>query len=56
MFINTPILAVGHAGWINAAKMIDARQEVSQVAAEWPRSVAYGELSTPALSALQANQ
>ncbi len=42
---NTPILVVGHAGWINAAKMIDAGQKVPQLAADWPRPVAYGELS-----------
>ncbi|TXD98135.1 phosphoglycerate mutase [Psychrobacter frigidicola] len=42
---NKPILAVGHAGWINAAKMIDAEQAVPQVAADWPRSVAYNQLT-----------
>lgn len=36
-----PVLAIGHAGWINAAKMIAADQEVPKTAAEWPRSVAY---------------
>ncbi|WP_350561037.1 histidine phosphatase family protein [Psychrobacter sp. CAL346-MNA-CIBAN-0220] len=44
--INMPILVVGHAGWINAAKMIDAGQDVPRVAADWRRSVAYGERST----------
>lgn len=44
--INTPILAVGHAGWINAAKMIDAGRDVPQVATDWPTSVAYCERST----------
>ncbi|WP_201528253.1 histidine phosphatase family protein [Psychrobacter frigidicola] len=50
--IAVPILAVGHAGWINAAKMIDAGQKVPQVAADWPRSVAYGEVSILELSGL----
>jgi len=40
---NTPILAVGHAGWINAAKMIDAGRDVPKIAADWPRSVDYLE-------------
>lgn len=43
---NSPILAVGHAGWINAAKMIAAGQQVPQLAADWPRPVAYRERST----------
>ncbi|MDV2860435.1 histidine phosphatase family protein [Psychrobacter sp. CAM01] len=38
-----PVLAVGHAGWITAAKMIDAGQDVPKIAADWPASVAYGE-------------
>lgn len=42
---NIPILAVGHAGWINAAKMIDAGQDIPKIAADWPSSVAYGECS-----------
>ena len=40
----TSILAVGHAGWINAAKMIDAGQDVPRVASDWPRPVTYREL------------
>lgn len=43
---NIPILAVGHAGWINAAKMIGAGQDVPKIAADWPSSVAYGECSS----------
>lgn len=43
---DSAILAVGHAGWINAAKMIEAGQDVPRVAADWPRSVNYLELST----------
>ena len=43
---NIPILAVGHAGWINAAKMITAGKDVPQLATDWPSSVAYGQLST----------
>lgn len=42
---NNPILAVGHAGWINAAKRIEAGQDVPQIAADWPRSVKYMEHS-----------
>ncbi len=40
---DMPILAVGHAGWINAAKMMDAGQDVPKIAAAWPSSVAYRE-------------
>lgn len=36
-----PILAVGHAGWINAASMIAARQEAPKIAADWPQAVNY---------------
>ena len=50
---NMPILAVGHAGWINAAKMIDAGQQAPQLAADWPRSVAYGQLSVLDFSGLK---
>ena len=42
---DKPILAVGHSGWINAAKMINAGQPVPQIAADWPRSLTYGELT-----------
>ncbi|MGE6359886.1 histidine phosphatase family protein [Psychrobacter glacincola] len=38
---DSPVLVIGHAGWINAAKIIAADQEVPKTAAEWPRSVAY---------------
>ena len=38
---DSPVLVIGHAGWINAAKMIATDQEVPKTAAEWPRSVAY---------------
>lgn len=47
---DAPILAVGHAGWINAAKMIDAGQWIPQVAADWPRPVTYRERSCLDLS------
>ena len=40
---HRPILAVGHAGWINAASMIVAGQKVPKIAAEWPRPVNYLE-------------
>lgn len=36
-----PVLAVGHAGWINAASMIAARQEAPKIAADWPQAVNY---------------
>ena len=39
--VNTPVLAIGHAGWINAAKRIASGQEVPNLAINWPRSVAY---------------
>lgn len=38
---DNPVLVIGHAGWINAAKMIANDQEVPKTAAEWQRSVAY---------------
>ncbi len=50
LWIDKPILAVGHAGWINAAKMITAREEVPQIAADWLPSVAYCERSTIIIS------
>ena len=40
---DSPILVVGHAGWINAASMIVAGQEVPKIATEWPRPVNYLE-------------
>ena len=40
---HKPILVVGHAGWINAARMIVAGQEVPRKAVEWPRPVNYLE-------------
>ena len=40
---SQPILVVGHAGWINAASMIVAGQEVPKIAGEWPRPVNYLE-------------
>ena len=42
---NKSILAIGHAGWINAAKMRAAGQGVPQVAADWARPVTYRQLS-----------
>ncbi|WP_201594810.1 histidine phosphatase family protein [Psychrobacter vallis] len=38
---SQPILVVGHAGWINAAKMIAAKKSVPKIASEWPQSVNY---------------
>ena len=42
---STPILVVGHAGWINAAKIIASSQNIPKIAAEWPRSVNYLQYS-----------
>ena len=42
---HAPILVVGHAGWITAAKMIAAGKNVPQLAIEWSNSVSYNELS-----------
>lgn len=42
---NTSILAVGHAGWITAAKMIEAGQSVPKIAADWSRPVSYQQRS-----------
>ncbi|MDN5892127.1 MAG: histidine phosphatase family protein [Psychrobacter sp.] len=42
---DMPVLAIGHAGWINAAKMIAASQEVPKLANEWPRPVGYQSCS-----------
>jgi alpha-ribazole phosphatase len=52
--INTPILAVGHAGWINAAKMIVSGQDVPHNPTDWSPSVAYCQRSTLTLSTLQS--
>lgn len=38
---SQPILVIGHAGWINAAKMIAAKKSVPKIAFEWPQSVNY---------------
>ena len=43
--IDMPILAVGHAGWITAAKMIMAGEPVPQLATEWSAPVVYNQLS-----------
>ena len=42
---SLPILAVGHAGWINAAKMIAEDKSVPTIANEWPSPVDYLERS-----------
>lgn len=39
--INQPILAIGHAGWINAAKRIDAGQDAPKLASDWSSPVYY---------------
>lgn len=38
---QSPVLIIGHAGWINAAKMLADGEAVPEVAAEWPPSVSY---------------
>ena len=42
---SVPIMAVGHAGWINAAKMIAEGKSVPTTANEWLRPVDYLEHS-----------
>ncbi|GAA3713751.1 hypothetical protein GCM10022421_21300 [Oceanisphaera sediminis] len=42
---NQPQLAVGHAGWINAARLLAAGRGVPTQAGDWPRPVAYRALS-----------
>ena len=42
---SVPILAVGHAGWINAAKMIAEGKSVPTTADKWPCPVDYLERS-----------
>ncbi|MFP2769350.1 histidine phosphatase family protein [Oceanisphaera sp. KMM 10153] len=41
---DTPRLAVGHAGWINAARLLVAGRSVPTAAGDWPRPVAYRAL------------
>ncbi|WMC09187.1 histidine phosphatase family protein [Oceanimonas pelagia] len=36
-----PVLAVGHAGWMNAAHLLAQGTGVPEQAADWPRPVAY---------------
>ena len=43
--IDMPVLVVGHAGWISAAKMIAAGKDVPQLATEWTAPVVYNQLS-----------
>lgn len=38
---ESPVLIIGHAGWINAAHILAAGEEIPKIAAEWPHSVAY---------------
>ena len=42
---NQPILAVGHAGWINAARMLADGQSAPKNVTDWPRPVVYRKLS-----------
>lgn len=48
---NTPLLAVGHAGWINAATLLAGKRCLPRRAADWPRPVAYRQRSKLAISA-----
>jgi len=40
---SQPRLAVGHAGWINAARIISAGKPLPSQPAHWPSSVKYGK-------------
>lgn len=42
---NKKILVVGHAGWINTAKLIHQGQSVPTKAIYWPRPVRHGQLT-----------
>lgn len=42
---DTPVLAVGHAGWITTAKIISDGKDMPQKAKQWPKSVSYNELT-----------
>lgn len=39
------VLAIGHAGWINAAKMLADHQPIPKLASDWPSPAAYNELN-----------
>lgn len=38
---DNPVLAIGHAGWISAAKMLANGQEVPNLAIKWPQPINY---------------
>ena len=40
-----PALVIGHAGWMNAAKILANHQPIPKLASDWPSSAAYNELS-----------
>ncbi|GLR65062.1 histidine phosphatase family protein [Marinospirillum insulare] len=42
---NQPRLVIGHAGWINAARIISAKQPLPTSSRDWPSSVNYGRKS-----------
>ncbi len=42
---NKTVLVVGHAGWINTAKLIHQGQSVPTKAIHWPAAVCHGELT-----------
>lgn len=39
------VLAIGHAGWINAVKMLADHQPIPKLASDWAAPVDYNELS-----------
>lgn len=48
---NSPLLAVGHAGWINAATLLTNQLALPSNAADWPRPVAYRKRCALTISA-----
>ncbi|ART81602.1 phosphoglycerate mutase [Oceanisphaera profunda] len=50
---STHVLAVGHAGWINAAIQLANKRGLPKSAADWPRPVAYRQLSQLTISTAQ---
>lgn len=42
---SKPRLVVGHAGWINAARIISAKKALPTDSRDWPSSVNYGKKS-----------
>lgn len=38
---DNPVLAIGHAGWISAAKMLATGKEIPNLAIDWPQPINY---------------